>query len=777
MTFVLDTTCISQGGRLRGKEQGCSKLRESMWNVERPRKRVNFQIIRHGFATIVPSSLIIFLAAVALINTPPFDPVDASSIFSFMSDHKDNEDVGNCSSGGGFRWKDLSVSSSIRDHGEGRAGTAHAPKGGNCNSKVLLHPSSGFVENGHICGIIGPSGAGKSTLLSALGGTALKSSRVQVSGAVWLDEESDSPGEPVTKSHPSIRDGEVAVLHQNDYFFSMLTVRETVELAAFLQLGGDGADRRRVVDGILDSLGLSAVENRRIGFLSGGERRRLSFALEVVTAPKLFLGDEPTTGLDSSQAEKVVHLMAKLAREKNIPCICSLHQPRASIWKTLDSFILLAPGGRMIYIGPRKDATSYFEKLGYKCPSETNPAEYFIDLVSVDNEDPKQAEVDRKRIKHLSEAYTSHIKNHVKPKHELDSEWSPPTDDGMRKKVEHGARKKGFVARLRVLFLRSFRQNIRNNKVNLIRLVGSIGQSLLFSQIFKTVQHGKPIARSIADRTALLSFGVINMSMMALMKTLELFGKEKAVVARERLRRQYSAFEYLLCKILAEIPLDTSFAAVFAVVLKSTTGLRIPLLHLAGTFSLMTIAGASLGFAVGGFTPNAEAAITTGVPIMVILMVVGIINPGGVDLSDPPPKIIQLLKLVSPVKHSVEALCVAEFRGMEFGQGGRRWRLSDLPRMGALAMVKNGDQVLDALGLADATYIDLMKNLAILSAVNFFISWLGLHCGGSDIAEASEIPSADDAANHVEESIHLADDRLSQDASREMKTPIVRKIK
>jgi len=128
----------------------------------------------------------------------------------------------------------------------------------------------------------------------------------------------------------------------------MLTARETIKLAAFLQLDIDEFATLTLVDNILDSLGLRNVESRRIGdqmnsqrgsigssggCLSGGERRRLSVALELVSNPKVILADEPTTGLDSAQAKKVFDIIAKAARERNIPCIMTIHQPRASIWK------------------------------------------------------------------------------------------------------------------------------------------------------------------------------------------------------------------------------------------------------------------------------------------------------------------------------------------------------------------------------------------------------------------------------------------------------------
>jgi len=644
----------------------------------------------------------------------------------------------------------------------------------------LLHPSSGYVKNGHICGVLGPSGSGKSTLLAALSGHTLKSSNLHVYGSVWLDEEIQMKNDAnlnnsavattnLFKRYLSISSGEVALLQQHDAFFNMLTAYECLSLAAYLQLGDkNDSERKDIVQKMLRSLGLWNVRHRRIGDrtlaatgggggrnkkksllkkgggavsgggLSGGEKRRLSVALELISAPKVFLADEPTTGLDSSQAHHVVNLMARVAKERNIPCICSLHQPRASIWRTLDFFILLAPGGKMCYMGEREGATKYFASLGYRCPPETNPAEYFIDLVSIDTEDAEQAAADIKRIDHLSKSFLKRAQLDVCNNENTNSNddvdvWSPPSSSTTmvsKKMKSTSLRDEGlrFAGRFASIFFRSLRQNLRNTRVNMIRIVGSVGQAFLFSGIFKRVRDGVPIAQGIADRTALLTFSAINMSMMALMKTLDLFGREMTVVARERMRKQYSSLEYLLSKALAELPIDASFAAIFAAVLKLTTGLRCSMTALASTLAIMTVAGASLGFAIGSMTPDVDSAMMAGVPIMVIFMAIGIINPGGVDLDNPSPRIIEWMKLASPIKWAIEALCVAEFRDMEFSEEGKpgSWRFQDLPKMGALALVQNGNQVLEALGLGDKKYIDLMKSLAFLSATNLLVSWFGL---------------------------------------------------
>jgi hypothetical protein len=275
--------------------------------------------------------------------------------------------------------------------------------------------------------------------------------------------------------------------------------------------------------------------------------------------------------------------------------------------------------------------------------------------------------------------------------------------------------------------------------------MGSAGNAFLFSTIFKSVKKGEFTPKSVGDRVAMLTFGIINMSMIALLKTVDLFSKEKPVVQREQLRRQYSSFEYLLSKLVAEIPLDAAFACIFTTVLKLTSGIRTGWKALTGTFALMTVSGASLGFAIGAMSPSAETAMSTAASIMVILMSVGIINPSGVDVSEPQPVFVEALKQVSPINFAVKAMCLTEYKDMEFGSDkGRqniflrgRTILKDLPKMGGLALVQNGNQVLYELGLDKDTYEGCMRHLALLSLSNLVISWIGLQMqNGPKIAKS-----------------------------------------
>lgn len=115
-----------------------------------------------------------------------------------------------------------------------------------------------------------------------------------------------------------------------------------------------------------------------------------------------------------------------------------------------------------------------------------------------------------------------------------------------------------------------------------------------------------------------------------------------------------------------------------------------------------------------------------------------VINPSGVDSSAKIPFFIQFLKRISPIGMAIEALCIAEYKGMSFSEKGMRWSLKDLPRMGGLALVRNGDQVIDALGLNNKSYEGLMNNMLIVSAMNLCLSWFGLSCCSAKFTNARD---------------------------------------
>jgi ABC-type multidrug transport system ATPase subunit len=103
--------------------------------------------------------------------------------------------------------------------------------------------------------------------------------------------------------------------------------------------------------------------------------------MELVADPTVLFLDEPTSGLDSSTSQEVCDSLRKVA-EKGLTVVAVIHQPRYEIFRMFHDVLLLGKGGRTVYLGPSEEALPYFENLGFKCPQHTNPADFFMDVIS-----------------------------------------------------------------------------------------------------------------------------------------------------------------------------------------------------------------------------------------------------------------------------------------------------------------------------------------------------------------------------------------------------------
>ncbi|XP_032683637.1 ATP-binding cassette sub-family G member 1-like [Odontomachus brunneus] len=138
--------------------------------------------------------------------------------------------------------------------------------------------------------------------------------------------------------------------------------------------------RQMLINDILNTLTLLHVKERRIGRLSGGEKKRLSIALELIDNPLFMLLAEPTTGLDSSVSVQCVTALKKLAQTGRT-IICTIHQPSAMLYEMFDH-IYLVVDGHCMYRSPPGDTINYFARQGLQCPKYHKSADYMLEVVS-----------------------------------------------------------------------------------------------------------------------------------------------------------------------------------------------------------------------------------------------------------------------------------------------------------------------------------------------------------------------------------------------------------
>lgn len=246
----------------------------------------------------------------------------------------------------------------------------------NLGGKQILHDIQGAVHPGQLMAIMGASGAGKTSFLDIL---ARKNKRGTVRGDFYVNGE---------KVNDNDFRSVIGFVDQEDTMLPTLTVHETILDSAMLRLPREMslAAKEQKVDDVERQLGIYHIRDQIIGSeegngrgISGGEKRRVGIACELVTSPSILFLDEPTSGLDAFNAFNVVECLVNLVKTYNRTVVLTIHQPRSNIVALFDQLVLLAKG-RVVYSGPFSSCQPYFDSIGYECPPGFNIADYLIDL-------------------------------------------------------------------------------------------------------------------------------------------------------------------------------------------------------------------------------------------------------------------------------------------------------------------------------------------------------------------------------------------------------------
>jgi ABC transport system ATP-binding/permease protein len=207
------------------------------------------------------------------------------------------------------------------------------------DGRQLLEDVSFTAKPGTLTAVIGPSGAGKSTLVKLIGGVLPRSA-----GVVAFD------GHDVHAEYASMR-SRIGMVPQDDVVHRQLTVEQALSYAAELRLPPDTSidDRRQVVGRVLDELELTPHKKIRVDKLSGGQRKRASVAMELLTGPSLLILDEPTSGLDPALDRQVMTMLRRLADAGRVVIVVTHSLTYVSM---CDQLLLLAPGGKTAFADP-----------------------------------------------------------------------------------------------------------------------------------------------------------------------------------------------------------------------------------------------------------------------------------------------------------------------------------------------------------------------------------------------------------------------------------------
>eukprot|EP00656_Telonema_subtile_P039510 TRINITY_DN44611_c0_g1_i1.p1 TRINITY_DN44611_c0_g1~~TRINITY_DN44611_c0_g1_i1.p1 ORF type:complete len:637 (-),score=184.10 TRINITY_DN44611_c0_g1_i1:186-2096(-) len=233
---------------------------------------------------------------------------------------------------------------------------------------------------------MGPSGSGKTTLLNVVAGRT---------DSGWLSGLRVFNGEVMSKEQYELEMSAQGYMLQTDTFFADLTVREMLVYCAMLRIGEKKtvAEKLVLMDAVLGDVNLTKQAGCVIGGqgsgiagISGGQRRRLSVAVELLTNPEILILDEPTSGLDATSSHQLVTLLNTLSRRDARTILLTIHQPRAESFELFDQLLLLGEGGYVTYHGAASGAMDYLSKQlpDMDSGSYDNPGDFIIDAVGLD---------------------------------------------------------------------------------------------------------------------------------------------------------------------------------------------------------------------------------------------------------------------------------------------------------------------------------------------------------------------------------------------------------
>ena len=315
---------------------------------------------------------------------------------------------------------------------------------------------------------------------------------------------------------------------QDDLVHAMLTVHETLMYTAALRLPNtaDLTERLARCDVCLKTMGIEYCRDVIVGDtrnkgISGGERKRLCVAMELITRPKLLFLDEPTSGLDSTTALSLMHTMKDLCTKGECTVVCTIHQPQTKIFNLIDNLLLMKKG-EIVYQGACAKAELYFSQAGYPCPEKMNPADHMLDCVTLGNYDEKEAA------------------NIAKISIPINMDYGLEKDDFTMRAVQP------WIWQLIVLVHRNMMEKIRRWDIVAMNVFITIIVAVFISNgaWFMIGNY----ADSVPKRNAIMFFTVIHQGVVSSLQGTYAFPLERAIMLRERAAGAYYVSAYFLAK-------------------------------------------------------------------------------------------------------------------------------------------------------------------------------------------------------------------------------------
>lgn len=532
-------------------------------------------------------------------------------------------------------------------------GLRYAVKTKRREKKEILHGVTGWARAGEMLAVMGPSGSGKTSLLNVVAGVMSRgvTGGEVLYGGCKLDKQSKR---------------NIGYVTQEDLMFQNLTVEETLMFTAKLRLPKTATmeERKKRVEEVMSYVKLTKARNTLIGDglhhkgISGGERKRLSIAIEILVDPKVLILDEPTTGLDSSTALTTVTTLKQLASEGKT-VILTIHQPSSQIYALFDKILFLCEGDT-VYFGPRQGVINFFAKAGFDCPFGYNPADYFMGLLSGDDQAHAEDSSD--------DQITSRLKTQWKTLSETPLSSTLSTDSDGAKYGEKEQRcedaevfRVPWWTQFCILFGRSWKQNHGEmfDRVDLFKLFSI---TLTFCLVYFRMSWSES---SLRDRIGCINFITVYWAMATVLAATYTFASEYKVIRKERTSGSYRLSAYFCAKSIVDVPVKIAYPLVFSIIVYWVTGLN-PSFARFMIFVVVLLCHTLLAQSVGLTASTATLNVRKAVVLAFIFTLSSVLLTGYYANTNNLPAILRVLQYFSFIRYSFSALLINETSGVEY---------------------------------------------------------------------------------------------------------------
>ena len=440
----------------------------------------------------------------------------------------------------------------------------------------------------------------------------------------------------------------IAYVMQDDALMATTTPREALRFSAALRRDDVTINEiNELVNATLNALGIEEcadtwIGNALIKGISGGQRKRTSVGVELITNPSLFFLDEPTSGLDSYTSYSLLRVLRRIAAS-NATVLCTIHQPSSEVFHLFDSAIFLK-NGKILYHGPIQEIATKFQSIGYPCKINTNPADHVMFVTQTESMETLETAGAFIIPSEVGGGGNTHHLDHGH-KHDVDVNQQPPI-------------KATFLTQIQWLFQRELRNTFRNYPA----LMGRFGVTIILSLIFGLIffQVGEQNNKNQDNFQA--HFGVIVMTMISSMfgaaqPTLLEFPFERPMFMREYSVGTYTTLAYSLSKLLTEIPILLTQCMVQLLIIYFMASLRGNYFVLLGACFGTGLASSSIAVLLGCLVPDPKQA----QEMMPLLLVPQILFAGFFIRTSQIPIWLRWAQYLCGLKYGINIMIINEF--------------------------------------------------------------------------------------------------------------------